>query len=73
MLFRSFNKGEKEMKMQEIFGEALRKTERLIQENSAQFEELVEVLFHKETLDCAEVQEIVDCKSVVVEELVVVG
>lgn len=69
----TFNKGEKEMKMQDIFGEALRKTERLIQENSAQFEELVEVLFHKETLDGAEVQEIVDRKAVVVEELVVVG
>lgn len=69
----TFNKGEKEMKMQDIFGEALRKTERLIQENSAQFEELVEVLFHKETLDGSEVQEIVDRKAVVVEELVVVG
>ncbi|WP_339251502.1 AAA family ATPase [Sporosarcina sp. FSL W8-0480] len=68
----TFNKSEKEMKMQEIFGEALQKTEMLIQENAAQFEELVDVLFQKETLDGTEVQNIVDGKVVQLEELVVV-
>lgn len=60
----TFNKGEKELKMQALFGEALQKTETLIQENAAQFEELVNVLFQKETLDGSEVQEIVDGKGV---------
>lgn len=68
----TFNKGEKEMKMQEIFGEAIRKTETLIRDNALQFEELVEVLFRKETLDGTEIQKIVDGKVVQVEELVVV-
>ncbi|MBD7984767.1 AAA family ATPase [Sporosarcina sp. Sa2YVA2] len=56
----TFNKSEKELKMQAIFGVALRKTETLIKENAAQFEELVNVLFRKETLDGTEVQAIVD-------------
>ncbi|WP_371811511.1 AAA family ATPase [Sporosarcina sp. Te-1] len=56
----TFNKGEKEEKMQKIFGEALRKTETLIKEYAPQFEHLVDVLYHKETLDGAEVQEIVE-------------
>lgn len=68
----TFNKGEKELKMQAIFGEALQKTEELIQANAAQFEELVTVLFQKETLDGTEVQEIVDGKGVKTEELVIV-
>ncbi|MBB4823489.1 cell division protease FtsH [Sporosarcina luteola] len=56
----TFNKGEKEEKMQKIFGEALLKTETLIKEYAPQFEHLVDVLYHKETLDGAEVQEIVE-------------
>lgn len=68
----TFNKGEKELKMQAIFGKALQKTEELIQANAAQFEELVTVLFQKETLDGTEVQEIVDGKGVKTEELVIV-
>ncbi len=69
----TFNKGEKELKMQAIFGEALKKTETLIQEYAAQFEELVNVLFQKETLDGSEVQEIVDGKGVEdVKDLVIV-
>lgn len=69
----TFNKGEKELKMQAIFNVALQKTETLIQEYAAQFEELVNVLFQKETLDGSEVQEIVDGKGVEeVKELVVV-
>lgn len=69
----TFNKGEKELKMQALFGDALQKTETLIQENTAQFEELVNALFQKETLDGTEVQEIVDGKGVEeVKELVIV-
>ncbi|MCM3636750.1 ATP-dependent metallopeptidase FtsH/Yme1/Tma family protein [Sporosarcina luteola] len=69
----TFNKGEKELKMQAIFGVALKNTETLIQENAAQFEELVNVLFQKETLDGSEVQEIVDGKGVEeVKELVII-
>ncbi|MFS0688635.1 AAA family ATPase [Sporosarcina sp. 179-K 8C2 HS] len=69
----TFNKGEKELKMQALFGEALKKTETLIQENAAQFEELVNVLFQKETLDGSEIQEIVDFKGVEeVKELVII-
>ena len=67
----TFNKGEKELKMQAIFGVALRKTETLIQENAAQFEELVDVLFRKETLDGVEVQAIVDGAGVDNQKLVV--
>jgi cell division protease FtsH len=69
----TFNKSEKELKMQGLFSEALKKTETLIQENAAQFEELVNVLFQKETLDGSEVQEIVDGKGVEeVKELIIV-
>ena len=60
----TFNKGEKEVKMQAIFNVAMQKTETLIQEYAAQFEELVNVLFQQETLDGSEVQEIVDGKGV---------
>ena len=60
----TFNKGEKELKMQAIFNVAMQKTETLIQEYAAQFEELVNVLFQQETLDGSEVQEIVDGKGV---------
>ncbi|WOV88241.1 AAA family ATPase [Sporosarcina oncorhynchi] len=67
----TFNKGEKELKMQAIFGVALRQTETLIQENAAQLEELVDVLFRKETLDGAEVQEIVDGAGVENQKLAV--
>ncbi|MCM3708974.1 AAA family ATPase [Sporosarcina luteola] len=69
----TFNKGEKELKMQAIFGKALKNTETLIRENAAQFEELVNVLFQKETLDGSEIQEIVDGKGVEeVKELVII-
>lgn len=55
----TFSKGEKEVKMQSLFNEALRKTEALIQENAQAFETLVEELYHKETLDGSEIQEII--------------
>ena len=50
--------------MQQIFGGALQKTERLLQENSAQFEQLVDALMRKETLDGTEVQTIVTGNAV---------
>ncbi|MFC5588198.1 AAA family ATPase [Sporosarcina soli] len=65
----TFNKGEKEAKMQQIFGNALQKTETLLQENASQFEQLVEALMQKETLDGTEVQSIVDRKAAVLEEV----
>ncbi|WP_432357287.1 AAA family ATPase [Sporosarcina sp. UB5] len=69
----TFNKTEKEVKMQALFSDALKKTETLIQENAIQFEELVNVLFQKETLDGSEVQAIVDGKGVIeVKEPVIV-
>lgn len=68
----TFNKGEKELKMKAIFEVTLRKTEELIREYAPQFEELVTVLYQKETLDGTEVQQIVDGKGVKTEELVVI-
>ncbi|MHC8517690.1 AAA family ATPase [Sporosarcina sp. ITBMC105] len=68
----TFNKGEKELKMKAIFEVSLRKTEELIREYAPQFEELVTVLYQKETLDGTEVQQIVDGKGVKTEELVVI-
>ena len=67
----TFNKGEKEAKMQQIFGDALQKTERLLQENTAQFEQLVEALMRKETLDGTEVQTIVTGNAVELETVCV--
>ena len=67
----TFNKGEKEAKMQQIFGDALQKTERLLQENTAQFEQLVDALMRKETLDGTEVQTIVTGNAVELETVCV--
>ncbi|MBE1556397.1 AAA family ATPase [Sporosarcina limicola] len=55
----TFNKAEKEAKMQVLFEEALHKTESLITEHASEFEQLVEALFQQETLDGSEIQEIV--------------
>lgn len=55
----TFNKVEKEVKMQELFQKALEKSEKLIKNNHAQFELLVQFLMKKETLEGTEVQEIV--------------
>ncbi len=60
----TFNKGEKEAKMQVIFDEALRKTESLIQEHASEFEQLVDLLMQKETLDGSEIQQIVSKNAV---------
>ena len=60
----TFNKGEKEAKMQVIFEDALRKTESLIQEHASEFEQLVDALMQKETLDGTEIQTIVNGNAV---------
>ncbi|HJF31360.1 MAG TPA: ATP-dependent metallopeptidase FtsH/Yme1/Tma family protein [Sporosarcina psychrophila] len=55
----TFNKEEKEAKMQMLFNDALRKTESLIQEHASEFDQLVDLLMQKETLDGSEIQQIV--------------
>lgn len=55
----TFQKQEKEAKMQELFNEALEKTELIIKSHQTEYDNLVEALMHKETLDGFEVQEIV--------------
>ncbi len=55
----TFNKNEKEAKMQILFNEALRKTESLIKGHAEEFEQLVDLLMQKETLDGSEIQQIV--------------
>ncbi|MFJ7640440.1 AAA family ATPase [Peribacillus sp. NPDC097224] len=59
----TFNKGEKEQKMQALFTQAIQETEKLIESNRPQYEELVEVLLKKETIDGTEVQNIVDVQE----------
>lgn len=59
----TFNKGEKEQKMQALFTQAIKETESLIDLNRPQYEELVEVLLKKETIDGTEVQLIVDSQE----------
>ncbi|WP_340083868.1 AAA family ATPase [Siminovitchia sp. FSL H7-0308] len=55
----TFDKKEKEAKMQELFDDAIERTEALIKSHKAEYENLVEALLHKETLDGHEVQQIV--------------
>lgn len=56
----TFNKSDKEIKMQELFQKALERSEKLINTNRVQFDNLVEALLKHETLDGTEVQELVD-------------
>ncbi|CAM3063904.1 AAA family ATPase [Filibacter tadaridae] len=60
----TFNKGEKEEQMQILFESAIKKTESLIRNHAAEFENLVEILFQKETLDGSEVQQIISGTAV---------
>lgn len=66
----TFKNDQKEAKMQQLFDEAMMKTEKLIRENEAQFEQLVEALMKKETLEGTEVQAIIDGKATMQEEVV---
>ncbi len=54
----TFNKGQKEAKMQDLFQKALERCELIIANHQPQFEKLVEALLEKETLEGIEVQEI---------------
>jgi len=63
----TFNKSEKEAKMQVLYDAALRKTESLIQGHASEFETLVELLMQKETLDGSEIQQIVSRNAVEIE------
>ncbi|MBT2693765.1 AAA family ATPase [Bacillus sp. ISL-55] len=59
----TFSKGLKETKMQELFDDALEKSEMIINAHQNQFERLVDELLKKETLDGSEVDEIVQDKT----------
>ncbi|URM31221.1 ATP-dependent metallopeptidase FtsH/Yme1/Tma family protein [Cytobacillus firmus] len=54
----TFNKGQKEAKMQDLFQKALERCELIIANHQPQFEKLVEALLEKETLEGSEVQEL---------------
>jgi cell division protease FtsH len=64
----TFSKGQKETKMQELFEDALEKSEMIINAHQPQFERLVEALLRKETLEGKEVDEIVQDKVIFNEE-----
>jgi cell division protease FtsH len=59
----TFSKGMKETKMQELFDDALEKSEMIINAHKNQFDMLVEALLKKETLEGSEVDEIVQDKT----------
>ncbi|MCM3664852.1 AAA family ATPase [Mesobacillus subterraneus] len=59
----TFSKGLKETKMQELFEDALEKSEMIIHAHQPQFERLVEALLKKETLEGTEVDDIVQDKA----------
>ena len=56
----TFNKQDKEAKMQELFQKGLEKAEAIIKSNQEQYMQLVNALLHKETLEGTEVEEIVN-------------
>ncbi|OIK14614.1 ATP-binding protein [Bacillus sp. MUM 116] len=55
----TFNKTDKETKMQELFDKGLEKADALIQNHHQQYQQLVDALLKKETLEGSEVDEIV--------------
>ena len=59
----TFSKGMKETKMQELFDDALEKSEMIIKAHKNQFDMQVEALLKKETLEGSEVDEIVQDKT----------
>ncbi|MBT2662639.1 AAA family ATPase [Bacillus sp. ISL-45] len=59
----TFSKGLKETKMQELFDDALEKSEIIINAHRHQFDVLVEELLKKETLEGSEVDDIVQDKT----------
>ncbi len=59
----TFNKQDKEAKMQELFEKGLEKAEMLIKSHQNQYQQLVDCLLKKETLEGFEVEEIVCGKT----------
>ncbi|WP_246277197.1 AAA family ATPase [Neobacillus endophyticus] len=55
----TFNKKEKEVKMQELYAKGLEKAENIIQSHQQQYQQLVDALLKKETLEGFEVEQIV--------------
>ena len=55
----TFNKQDKEEKMQELFGKAIDKAENLIKGHPHQYQQLVDALLKKETLEGSEIEDIV--------------
>lgn len=55
----TFNKQEKEAKMQELFDKGLERSENLISKNQFEYQQLVNALLKKETLEGYEVEDIV--------------
>nr|WP_263328245.1 ATP-dependent metallopeptidase FtsH/Yme1/Tma family protein [Neobacillus sp. Marseille-Q6967] len=55
----TFNKQDRELKMQELFNKAIRTTELLIKDHQPQFQNLVEALLKHETLEGYEVDEMI--------------
>jgi cell division protease FtsH len=59
----TFNKLDKEAKMQELFRKGLEKAETIIQTHQSQYQQLVDALLKKETLEGSEVEAIVQAES----------
>jgi cell division protease FtsH len=55
----TFNKQDREIKMQELFAKGLEKAETLISDHQYQYQQLVDALLKKETLEGYEVEELV--------------
>jgi cell division protease FtsH len=67
----TFNKQDKEEKMQELFGKALEKAEKLMNSHHDQYQHLVEALLKKETLEGSEIEKIVWGKETNLSEKIV--
>ncbi|QCJ41844.1 AAA family ATPase [Bacillus sp. S3] len=68
----TFNKQDKETKMQELFAKSLEKAEMLIKAHQDQYQQLVDALLKKETLEGSEVEQIVWGTLTNTEQLVLV-
>ncbi|MEH7084879.1 AAA family ATPase [Neobacillus drentensis] len=69
----TFKKQDKEEKMQELFEKALQKAESLISNNQYQYQQLVDTLLKKETLEGSEIEEIVwGTPSAIIDNMVLV-
>jgi cell division protease FtsH len=62
----TFNKQDKEVKMQELFEKGIEKAENLIKSHQLQYQHLVDSLLKKETLEGFEVEDIVWGKTPVI-------